>query len=122
MKKKSIILVDNSPLVSGMLRRVIDDVGDLEIVAEVEDISQYPAIAQQMQAGWTILLIDPDEEVPQIVEQVLSQQPAMRLLVMSVDGSQVRMKWIEPHEISLNDRSLEELLGILQENQVNRIE
>lgn len=122
MKKKSIILVDNSPLVSGMLRRVIDDVGDLEIVAEVEDISQYPAIAKQMQAGWTILLIDPDEEVPQIVEQVLSRQPAMRLLVMSVDGSQVRMKWIEPHEISLNDRSLEELLGILQENHVNRIE
>lgn len=122
MKKKSIILVDNSPLVSGMLRRVIDDVGDLEIVAEVEDISQYPAIAQQTQAGWTILLLDPDEEVPQIVEQVLSQQPAMRLLVMSVDGSQVRMKWTEPHEISLNDRSLEELLGILQENQVNRIE
>lgn len=119
MGKKSIILVDNSPLLSGMLRRVIDDVRDLEIVAEVEDISQYPEVAHRTKAGWTILLLDPDEEVPNIVEQVLNQQPSMRLLSMSIDGSQVKVKWTEPHEISLNDKSLEELLGILQENQFN---
>jgi len=41
----------------------------------------------------------------------------MRLLVMAVDGSQVRIRWIEPHEIYLNDKSLEELLTILRQDQ-----
>lgn len=117
MGTQSIILLDNSRLVRDMFRRVIKKAPGLQIIAEVEDVSDFPNIARQTNADWTILLLDPDEEVPTIVEQTLNHQTSMRLLVMAVDGSQVRMRWIEPHEIYLNDKSLEELLTILRQDQ-----
>jgi DNA-binding NarL/FixJ family response regulator len=111
---QSIILLDNSRLVRDMLRRVINKAPGLKIVAEVEDLSEYPDIARQTSADWTILLLDPDEEVPAVVEEVLNRLTLMRLLVMAVDGSQVRMRWTEPHEKSLDDKNLEDLLTILR--------
>lgn len=114
MKEQSIILLDKSRLVRSMLRRVIDKAPGLQIIAEVEDLSEYPDVARQTGADWTILLLDPDEEVPHIVEQVLYHQSSMRLLVMAIDGSQVRMRWFEPHEVVLSDKSLEDLLSILR--------
>ena len=81
----------------------------------MEDLSDYPAVVRETGADWTILLHDPENEVPRIVEQVLIKQSSMRLLLMSVDGSQVCMRWNEPHELPLNDSNLEELLAILQE-------
>jgi hypothetical protein len=107
-------LLDNSRLVRDLLRRVIDKAPGLQIVAEVDDLSDYPDVACQTRADWTILLLDPDEEVPEIVEQAINYQNSMRLLVMAVDGSQVRMRWIEPHEQSLDNKNLEDLLTILR--------
>jgi hypothetical protein len=104
-----------------MLSRVIDKAPGLQVVAELQDLSKYPDVVRQTGADWTILLLDPDEQVPEIVEQVLNQQPSMRLLVMAVDGSQVRMRWIEPHEISLDDKSLDDLLTILRRDVVEQI-
>jgi hypothetical protein len=104
-----------------MLRRVIDKDPGLQIVAEVQDLSEYPEVARQIRADWTILLLDPDEEVPEIVQQVHNHHASMRLLVMAVDGSQVRMRWIEPHETSLNDKSLDDLLTILRTDLAEQI-
>lgn len=118
MDVQSIILLNNSRLVRSMLRRVIDKAPGLQIVAEVENLSEYPAIARRTDANWTILLLDPGEEVPEIVQRVLEHHTMMRLLVMAVDGSQVRMRWVKPHEKCLDDKSLDDLLIILQKNAV----
>lgn len=115
---QSIILLHNSPLVRGMFRRIIDKRPGLRIVAEVENLTNYSEVVQRTGARWTILLLDPGEEVPDIVEKVLNDHPTMRLLAMAVDGSQVRMKWIEPHEELLVDSSLEDLLNILSDERV----
>ena len=94
----------------------IDKAPGLEIVAIVTDLSDYPSIARRTNADWTILLLDLDEDVPEIVQQVLEHQASMRLLMMTIDGSHVRMRWIEPHERSLDGKSLDDLLAILQKS------
>jgi hypothetical protein len=99
-----------------MLRRVIDKASGLKIVANIDELTEFPEVARQTNADWTILLLEPDEEVPEIVEQALNNQSSMRLLVMAVDGSQVSMKWTGPHEKPLTDKSLEDLLTILRGN------
>lgn len=121
MEIQSIILLDNSPLVRGMLKRVIDKAPGLKIVAEVDTFSEYPEVAQQTNADWTILLLDPDEVVPEIVERFVNNHASMRLLVMAVDGSQVRMRWVEPHEVSLDDKNLDDLLKILRREEIEQI-
>lgn len=120
METQSIILLDNSPLVRGMLRRVIDKAPRLKIVAELDNFADYPTVAQQTNADWTILLLDPDESVPEIVEQVVNNHASMRLLVMAVDGSQVRMRWVEPREVSLDDKNLDDLLTILRRDEIEQ--
>lgn len=121
MEIQSIILLDNSPLVRGMLKRVIHKAPGLKIVAEVDTFSEYPEVAQQTNADWTILLLDPDEVVPEIVERFVNNHASMRLLVMAVDGSQVRMRWVEPHEVSLDDKNLDDLLKILRREEIEQI-
>lgn len=116
MDKQSIILLDNSRLLRDMLKRVINKAPGLEIIAEVADLSEYPSVARRTNADWTILLLDLDEDVPDIVEQVIEHQHSMRLLIMDIDGSHVRMRWTEPHERSLDGKSLDDLLAILQKS------
>lgn len=120
METNSIILLNNSRLVRDMIRRVINKTPGLEIVAEVDDISDYSHIARQTDADWTIFLFDPDNKFPSDIRQVLSHHTSMRLLAIAIDGSQVKMQWNEFHEISLNDKNLEELLLILKEDIHNR--
>ena len=114
MATQSIILLNNSRLIRDMLRRVINKIQGLKLVAEVEKISDYPAIAQRVCADWTILLLDPEENIPVAVEQVIDHQSSMRLMAMAIDGSRVLVKYSGTNAMSLNDKSLLELLQILQ--------
>jgi hypothetical protein len=111
---QSIILLNNANLVRDMLQRVINKAQDLQVVADVEDVADFPKIAQSVPADWTILLLDPEEQIPESVVQVIDQQSAMRLMIMAVDGSQVMVKNSGSNAKLLNDKNLLELLQILR--------
>lgn len=119
---QSIILLDRSPLVRGMLRRIINKQPGLRIVAEVDDYSCYREAVLSTEAEWTILVLDPGEDIPEIIDQVLGDRPSMRLLVMAIDGSQVRLKWIEPHDEILADASLDDLFAIITDPETEQKE
>ena len=111
---QSIILLNNAHLVRDMLCRVINKAQDLRVVADVEDVTDFPKIAQSVPADWTILLLDPEEKIPEFVVQVIDHQSGMRLMVMAVDGSQVMVKNSGSNAKLLNDKNLLELLQILR--------
>lgn len=115
MTTHKIILASNSRLVRDMLRIVIGKTTGLEVVMEIEDLGEFPESIKQTNADWAIVLITPDEEVPDIVEQVIRENQSMRFLLMGVDGSHARMKWSEPHEVPLDEKNLSELLDILSQ-------
>jgi hypothetical protein len=76
---------------------------------------------KQIEADWAIVLLPPDEGVPDLVEQVINEQPSMRFLLMGVDGSHARIKWNEPHEVPLDKKNLQELLALLRTDRQERI-
>lgn len=115
MTTHKIILASNSRLVRDMLRIVIGKTTGLEVVMEIEDLGEFPESIKQTKADWAIVLITPDEKVPDIVEQVIRENQSMRFLLMGVDGSHARMKWSEPHEVPLDEKNLSELLEILSQ-------
>jgi hypothetical protein len=117
MTTNKIILANSSRLVRDMLKRVIGKTAGLEIVLEVEDLTEFPKKVRQAEADWAIVLLSPGEKVPDMVEQVIREQPSMRFLLMNVDGSHARMKWNEPHEVPLDEKNLGELLELLRQEQ-----
>ena len=115
METRRIILTNSSRLVRDLIKKVIGKTPGLEIVSEVEDISEFPDTVKRKEADWAIVLLSPEEQVPDLVEQVIQEQPSMRFLLMGVDGSHARMKWNEPHEVPLDEKSLQELLDLLRQ-------
>lgn len=113
---KRIILVDGSRLLRGMLKRAIERDPQLNVVAEVDKMDQFPSVIQHANADWIFLTIPPEKAIPEVVDHTLHEHPELRLLVMSTDGSRLRMRWIETHETSLDQKNLKEIMDILREN------
>lgn len=116
---KRIVLVDGSRLLRGMLKRAIERDPQLFVVAEVDKMEKFPSIIQHIDADWIFLTIPPENVIPEVVNHTLREHPELRLLVMSTDGSRVRMRWIETHETSLDQKNLKEIIAILRENWTN---
>lgn len=117
-----IILVNSSRIVGDMLKKVIGKTPGLEIVSNTEDIAKLPEIVEQVEADWAIVLLPPDDQVPKIVQQVITEQISMRFLLMGVDGSHVRMMYNEPHEVPLDEKNLADLLELLRMDHLERIQ
>jgi DNA-binding NarL/FixJ family response regulator len=121
MTLQKIILVNNSRFVGDILKNVIGKAAGFEIVAELKDITEFPETAECVDANLAIVVLPPDDQAPELVEQVIRQQSSMRFLLMGVDGSHARLKWNEPHEVPLDEKNLQELLALLNQGQPERI-
>jgi DNA-binding NarL/FixJ family response regulator len=122
MTLQRIILVNNSRFVGDILKKAIDRSADLQIVAELMDISELPENVDNMQVDLAIVVHSPDDEqAPELVEQVFKRKPSMRFMLMGVDGSHARLKWNEPHEVPLDGVNLNELLALLSQGQPERV-
>jgi hypothetical protein len=115
--QQSIVLVNGSRLLRGILRRAIQRDTLLRVVTEVDDLAKFSAVIEHVEADWIVLALPPGKSVPAIVDQTLRERPDLNMLVMATDGSRVRMRWIEAHETTLDEKNLQELLTILREKE-----
>ena len=115
MAEHRIILADGSRLLREMLKRIFEKSDDLEVVGEVTDIKNLPHLIREKKAQWVILSTPPEESVPRWIETIISEQPEVRFLSVSNDGSEIKIKWYEPHEKIIKGLSLQDLITILQE-------
>ena len=113
--QQKIILVDGSRLLRGMLKRAIERDAGLRVVAEVDDFRKFSTVVNQTDADWLFLTLLPQKPIPEIIDKALRERPSLNLMVMATDGSQVRMRWVETHEVSLDEKNLEEILSVLHE-------
>jgi DNA-binding NarL/FixJ family response regulator len=114
MAEHRIILADGSRLLREMLKRIFEKSDDLEVVGEVTDIKNLPHLIREKKAQWVILSTPPEESVPRWIETIISEQPEVRFLSVSNDGSEIKIKWYEPHEKIIKGLSLQDLITILQ--------
>lgn len=113
MKKRRIILVTEPRLLREMVERAIEKDPGLQIVAEVDRLSELKAAIRETQADWVILFLLPGQAAPHQVEELLRAHPSVRFLTIASDGSQVEMNWMEFHARSLNRLNLDGLFTIL---------
>jgi hypothetical protein len=113
MESQQIILMRMSRFLKEMLERGLATLPGIRIVDEVPDWAGLPAAIQQTGAQWVIVSLPPGDEMPEAANLVLAKHPAIRILNVAADGGHVTLKWIEPHEQSIDEFSMNELLMLL---------
>jgi chemotaxis response regulator CheB len=113
MNKRRILLVTEPRLLREMVERVIEKAPGLQVVGEVDNMSELVPMIEETGADWLVVFLAPDEELPRNIQEILTSHPSVRVLVFASDGSQIEMKWVEFHAKALDRLNLDELLGVL---------
>jgi DNA-binding NarL/FixJ family response regulator len=112
---RTILLVDGSRLLREMLRRVIDKTEGLRVVAEVEQADQLVETIKEYHPDWLILFQHTLRGMPGVIEHLLQENRDLQIAILSTNGKQARMKWIEYHDKALQDLTWSSLSQSLRE-------
>ena len=109
-----IILANKPRLLREMLERVLAKVDDLEIAGQAMNLAELLWLVEQMEPEWVIVSLTDHGNIPGTVKSLLNRYPAVYILGIALDGSQVRVNQIGfPDDFVLANLSLEELINIL---------
>jgi hypothetical protein len=114
MPEQRIVLANTSRLLRDMLKRIIHNTSDLQLLEEIVDQRELPAVIENSHPEWVILSLPYDNEIPAWVESYIAEHPSVRFMAIASDGSKIKVKWLETHEQELDGISLHDLLHILQ--------
>ncbi len=114
MPEQRIVLANGSRLLRDMLKRIIFKSDKLELVREVTDQKELPSVIEHTNPEWVIVSLPFDNVVPAWVDSFMVSHPSVRFMALAIDGSKIKMKWLEVHEQELDGLSLNELLHILE--------
>ena len=131
-----VILAVKTRLLREMLHHAINRSPYVHIVGEVQNGIDLLSMVQRKNAEWVIMSLLPGGKLPETAGILLAARPSVSILGITPDGSRVTMgwkepceetiaegsdgrsielKWVEPHEVDLEDLTLDELIAILQE-------
>ena len=113
MPPKRIILASDYRLVREMLKRAIDRVEGLQVVDEVNHLNEIGQSLENNTADWVVISLPPDPGMPAYLDKLSGDHPELRFMAVASDGSEVVLRWLEPHQAALNNSSLIELLSVL---------
>jgi DNA-binding NarL/FixJ family response regulator len=116
MHEQRIVLANASRLLRDMLKRILDRSDKLTIIHEVTDQKELPSVLEQTHPEWVIMSLAYDDRVPAWVDTFMASHPSIRFMGFSMDGSKIKVKWLEVHEQELNNLSLNDLMQILENN------
>ncbi len=116
MESRRILFVEGPRLLWEMLKHVIDKTPDLQVVDEVTDLSGLSSKVEQTGAHWVILPLLSENEVPGIAESLLLTHPALNILAVATDGSEIKMKCAVAEEEQSKDLTLDELIALLRKD------
>lgn len=114
MPEQRIVLANGSRLLRDMLKRILFKSENLEVVREVTDQKELPSALEHSKPEWVIVSLSFDNDIPSWVDNYMSVHPSVRFMAVAMDGSKVKMKWLEVHEQELNGLSLSDLIHILE--------
>src|ERR1051325_10066043 len=116
MNEQRVVLANGSRLLREMLKRIIHKSQNLELIEEITDVKDLPAVIEHTKPEWVIISLSYDNAVPAWVDGYIAGHPSVRFMAVATDGSTIKMKWSEIHEQELDSLSLDELLHILEKN------
>jgi len=112
--KKQVILLNDSRLMREMLSRVLNKSKGLQVIRQVENEQELEQAIQDTAAEWVLMTLPADGNVPNWIIELNHLHPNLRFLAISIDGSHIKMSWLESKQRDLDGVSLGELLQLLE--------
>ncbi|MFO7942776.1 MAG: hypothetical protein R6U51_00480 [Anaerolineales bacterium] len=114
METCRIVLANESRLLREMLKSVIDKSPSLEILGETQQLSEIKKLAEKHNAHWVFVTLSSTGNIPDQLNDLLIPGSAISILAISNNGEKAKIRWVDLHEETYIDWSLEEMLTLLQ--------
>ena len=114
LPKKRIILANDSQFFRDAFRRVLEKRPDLEIICEVKDFSELSSVIQKNNPDWVIISMPDDGKISKSIDKLLIEYPTLLLMAVALDGSRIRVEWMEHKEKEVNNLSLDDFIKIFE--------
>jgi DNA-binding NarL/FixJ family response regulator len=114
MKPYRVILANQPRLLRSLLRRVLRNTGDIDVVGEITDLENLPPQVEQTDAQWVIVSMWRNNDFPETLHSLTVEHPALCLLGLAADGSQVIVRCPGAAEVAVSNPSLESLFAALR--------
>jgi DNA-binding NarL/FixJ family response regulator len=114
MAVQRIVLANQSRLLREMLRHAIDKNARLHIVGQTTDLAGLLKTIEETTPQWVILSLSPEGNMPQAADIVVERHSTVRVLGMTIDGSQAKVRSSPSQEKRLGSLSLRELIAVLE--------
>lgn len=108
-----IVLANQSRLLREMLRHAIDKNPRLRIVGQTADMPGLLETINETAPHWVIVSLSPEGNMPAAADTVVRLHSTTRVLGMTIDGSQAKVKSTRSQEKNLGSLSLRELIATL---------
>jgi DNA-binding NarL/FixJ family response regulator len=116
MEVQRIVLAHDVTFLRSTLRRLIDKTEHLQVVAEVNRLSEVPKALETTRATWLLLTLPEDGELPVSILDAMEHFPHLRVLAVAKDGSQLRVEWLERRDRETSHLSVQDFMDIFDAN------
>jgi len=120
MEPQRIILANLPRLLKEMLERALTDAPGLRIVGETADWARLPMMIKETGVEWVIASLPSDPGAFAVTDALFAIRPGVRLLNVAIDGGHITVRWVEPHEQTIDEFSLSELITLLRDEPRDR--
>lgn len=101
-------------MLQDMLVRFFGKLTDFEIVGVARDLDGLDLLLMSTTVDWLVISSMPDDGVSEEIRALHIRYPALRILVIAADGSEVLVNWLEPREIHMEGGTLPELIALMR--------
>jgi hypothetical protein len=115
METRRIVLANESRLLRKMIKCVIEKSRRLEIVGETQNFSEIKSLTDEYNAHWVIVTLSSTGEIPNSLNNLLIPDSAISIMAISNKGEKAKIRWVDLHEETYIDWSLEDMLDLLQD-------
>jgi DNA-binding NarL/FixJ family response regulator len=112
LQRGRVLIVDMPRMLHDLVRRVIEDAPDLDVVGEVPGTADVSDTAER--TGAQLVVTGSDDALESGWRDVLERSPGLRIVSVVDDGRDAHLYEMRPHRVLLGAISPEALLEVLR--------
>lgn len=116
MQARRAILVNGSRLMRDIVKRVVEKHQGFRVVQVIDDMEVLSSPKIEWDAEYMFVILAPEGDIPEnLKNHLFLQKPTLKIVCFWVNGSHVRLEWLEREQKEFTGSTVNELTLFLQE-------
>lgn len=115
-----IVLAVQTQLLREMLARVFARLEDFIVVNQLDNLEQLSTVIKKTEIDWVLISTIHDQTKQSWIDDFLQTHPTVCFVDIAVDRDDVTFNWLNNHDVSFSNLSLEEFISILEDRCICR--